>query len=158
MKIFETGSSRLCSNSMRDRSRILWTCSPRSGAPLPFRELIPVFNDCSMSMSELRSPENGFDLKKENNNDNQRKSLGTSLERSRLALTRWQGLFRRWLLPQRADRSGSRPDEERLRNRFREPERQHAAPGCQFSYGHVLRWGRGQAKGLSKLPGQPGWA
>src|ERR1700721_2576848 len=66
MKVFETGSSRLCSNSMRDRSRILWTYSPRSGAPLPFRELTPVFNDRSMSMSELRSQENGFDFKKEN--------------------------------------------------------------------------------------------
>src|SRR6202162_579468 len=66
MKIFETGSSRLCSNSMRDRSRILWIYSPRSGAPLRFRELTPVFNDRSMSMSELRSQENGFDFKKEN--------------------------------------------------------------------------------------------
>ena len=33
-----------------------------------------------------------FDFKKENNNDNERKSLGASLERSRLALERWQGL------------------------------------------------------------------
>src|SRR6202049_790459 len=66
MKIFETGSSRLCSNSMRDRSRILWIYSPRSGAPLPFRELTPVFNDRSVSMNCLRSQENRFDFKKEN--------------------------------------------------------------------------------------------
>src|SRR5690349_4102357 len=46
-------------------------------------------------------------------NDNSRKNLGTSLERSRLATERWQGLYRRWLLSQRADGSGSCPDEGR---------------------------------------------
>src|SRR5271155_2198433 len=76
-------------------------------------------------------------------NDNKRKSLSTSLERSRLALERWQGLCRRRLLSQRADGSGSRPDEGRLRNHLRQPQRQHAAIGCQFSDSPVLRWGRG---------------
>jgi hypothetical protein len=46
----ETGSSRLCRSLMRDRSRILWTCSPRSGALLSFRELTPAFSDRSVSM------------------------------------------------------------------------------------------------------------
>ena len=36
-----------------------------------------------------------------------------------------------------------RPDEGGLRNYFRQSERQHAATGCQFSYGHVLWRGRG---------------
>src|SRR5437899_8701907 len=47
MKIFETGLSRLCSSSMCDPSRILWTYSARFGAPLFIRELIPAFRDRS---------------------------------------------------------------------------------------------------------------
>src|SRR5580698_10445511 len=151
MKTFGTGSSRLCSNSMRDRSRILWAYSLTSGSPPTFRELTPVFNDRSASMSWLRSRKTDS-ISKRRINESKRKSLGTRLERSRIALARWQGLFRRWLLPQRADGSGSRPDEGWLRNHFRQPQGQYAANGCQFSYGHVLRWGRGQASGLSKLP------
>ena len=30
-----------------------------------------------------------------------------------------------------------------LRNHFRQPQRQHAATGCQFSDSQLLRWGRG---------------
>src|SRR5580692_11183718 len=171
MKTFGRGSSGLCRNSMRDRSRILWICSRRSGAPRPFRELTLAFSDRSVSIgcagritartigtartrcgkteAALRQPWPGFDLRKTDSilkrriNESKRKSLGTRLERSRIALARWQGLFRRWLLPQRADGSGSRPDEGWLRNHFRQPQSQHAAIGCQFSYGHVLRWERG---------------
>src|ERR1700739_602642 len=85
--------------------------------------------------------ENRFDFKKENNNDNKRKSLGTGLERSWPALERWQGLYRRWLLPQRAHGSGSRPDERGLRNPFRQPERHHAPKGLPFSCRRFLRRG-----------------
>src|SRR5271155_2904836 len=52
-------------------------------------------------------------------NDNKRKSPSASLERSWLALERWQGLYRRRLLSQRAYGSGSHPDERGLRNHFR---------------------------------------
>src|SRR5690242_6110472 len=45
MKTFATGSSTLCSSSMHDRSRTLWTYSPRSGATLSFRERTPEFNE-----------------------------------------------------------------------------------------------------------------
>ena len=62
-----------------------------------------------------------------------KESRSASLERSRFALERWQGICRRWVLPQRADGSGSRPDDGRLRNHFRQPKRQHAANGCQFA-------------------------
>src|ERR1700690_2683418 len=102
----------------------------------------------SMNRTSRLSPVFSSDFRGEQN-DNKRKSIGASLERSRLALERWQGLCRRWLLPQRADGSGSRPDEGGLRNHLRQPQRQHAANGCQFSHSPVLRWGRGYASGLS---------
>src|ERR1035438_1392337 len=88
-------------------------------------------------------PQKQTQFQKGEQTDNKRKSLGASLERSWLALERWQGLYRRWLLPQRADGSGSRPDEGGLRNHFRQPQRQHAANGCPFSCSRLLRWGRG---------------
>jgi hypothetical protein len=68
-----------------------------------------------------------LDFKEEN-----KMTTWCSLERPRLAIERWQGLYRRRLLSQRADGSNSRPDEGRLRNHFRQPQRQHAATGCQF--------------------------
>src|SRR5579863_8909462 len=101
---------------------------------------------------------NSLDFKKENKNGNQRKNLSTSLERTWLALERWQGLCRRWLLPQRTDGSGSRPDEGGLRNHLRQPQRQHAPTGCEFRGRRFLRRGRGQASGLYVIPRQPGWA
>src|ERR1700686_3200865 len=76
-------------------------------------------------------------------NDNKRKSPGAGLERSRLAIERWQGLCRRWLLSQRTDGSGSGLDDGRLRNHFRQPQRQHAANGCPLSCRRFLRRGRG---------------
>src|SRR5271170_4001477 len=76
--------------------------------------------------------ENRIRFQRGEQNDNKRKSLSASLERSRFALERWQGICRRWLLPQRADGSGSRPDEGGLRNHFRQPQRQHAPSGCEF--------------------------
>jgi hypothetical protein len=54
MKIFETGSSTLCSSSMRDRFPILWAYSPRFGAPLSFRELTPAFSNRSGSIRTRR--------------------------------------------------------------------------------------------------------
>src|SRR5579864_2008386 len=129
--------------------RLAWEISWESAEHLQRRSLRlgPCENSdsgrSSRSWSDFRKTD--LDLKKENKNENKRKGISASLERSRLAPARWQGLFWRWLLPQRADGSGSGPDEEWLRNHFRQPERQHAATGCQFSYGHVLRWGRGQA-------------
>jgi glyoxylase-like metal-dependent hydrolase (beta-lactamase superfamily II) len=51
--------------------------------------------------------------------DNKRKGLSASLKRSWPALERWQGLYRRRLLSQRAYGSGSRPDERGLRYHFR---------------------------------------
>src|SRR5579864_8734087 len=84
-------------------------------------------------------------------NDNKRKSLSAGIERSWLALERWQGLYRRWLLPQRTDGSGASPDEGGLRNHFRQPQRQRAPSGCAFRGRRFLRWGRGQASGLSKI-------
>src|ERR1700678_2235648 len=62
--------------------------------------------------------ENRIRFPKGEQNDNQRKSLSAGLERSRLALERWRMLQGRWLLSQRADGSGSRPDEGGLRNHF----------------------------------------
>src|SRR5579862_7770792 len=84
-------------------------------------------------------------FQKENNHGNKRKSLSTSLERSRFALEGWQGLYRRRLLSQRADSSGSRPDEGGLRNHVRQPQRQRAPSGCAFRGRRFLRRGRGQA-------------
>src|SRR5208283_1221338 len=86
-----------------------------------------------------------FDFKKENNNDNERKSLSAGLEWSRPALERWQGLQGRWLLSQRANGSGSCPDERGLRNYFRQTQRQRAPSGCPFRGRRFLRGGRGQA-------------
>src|ERR1700758_5425605 len=94
---------------------------------------------------ELAHIRRTLDFKKENNNGNKRKSLGTDLERSRLALERWQGLHRRRLLSQRAYRSGSRTDEARLRNHLRQPQRQRVPSGCAFRGPGFLRRGRGQA-------------
>src|SRR6202041_1122410 len=99
--------------------------------------------------------ENRIRFQRGEQNDNKRKSLSASLERSRFALERWQGICRRWLLSQRADGSGSRPDEGELRNHLRQPQRQHAANGCPFSCSRLLRWRRGQASGLSKIPRHP---
>src|ERR1700733_11022713 len=101
-----------------------------------------------VKLSPMRSQENRFNFKKEKKNDNKRKSLSTGLERSWLALEGWQGLFRRRLLPQRTDGSGSRPDEGGLRNHLRYPQRQHATSGCAFRSRRFLRRGRGQAAGL----------
>src|SRR5271170_1375795 len=55
--------------------------------------------------------ENRIRFQRGGQNDNKRKSLSASLERSWLALERWQGLYRRRLLSQRAYGSGSHPDE-----------------------------------------------
>ena len=63
--------------------------------------------------------ENRIRFQRGEQNDNKRKSLSASLERSWLALERWQGLYRRRLLSQRAYGSGPRPDERGLRNHFR---------------------------------------
>src|ERR1700685_506 len=89
---------------------------------------------------------------------NKRKSLGAGLERPRLALERWQGLYRRGLLSQRAYGSGSRPDERGLRNHFRQPKRQRASSGCAFRGRRFLRGRRGQASGLYVIPRRSDWA
>src|ERR1700722_18390625 len=53
---------------------------------------------------------NRIRFKKENDDGDERKNLSSGIERSWLALERWQGLCRRGLLPQRAYGSGSRSD------------------------------------------------
>src|SRR5271166_6097805 len=95
-----------------------------------------------VALHKLRSREIDS-ISERRTNDNKGKSLGASFERSRFAIERWQGLCRRWLLSQRTDGSGSRLDEGRLRNHFRQPQRQYPANGCPFSCRRFLRRGRG---------------
>ena len=114
--------------------------------PKEVAELIEIKKKKKKKKKAKRQPkQNKFDFKKENKMT-KGKILVLASSGYGLPLKDGGVLQGRWLLSQRADGSGSRPDEGGLRNHFLQPQRQHAAIGCQFSDRPVLRRKRDEAK------------